>query len=309
MSEHITHIAVYEDCASIVKHSGTRFTKAFHHALDEAFDTGLFCSGARGNHLYAVPILEQNRTVYKQGKASSEIMEQIAGAIGWLTHRAADLQMKPVFDLVENLNNPLLVRDESQMYHDAVTFRHVFSGGNKSSRSEHSLLTPATLANKMHPAKASGHIHTERVENIFTHYLMLELLNTNVFIHQKADIERFAEKIIDQSQDLYEDLRIYIRAFESPEPFKQQGYITNFNIYNENDSLIQFVRYAQESDKPHPTIKLDDAIEKAQSQSHYAQALKKGYDFLSAASSFFDEKLEKSALYDILESFHPPHRI
>jgi hypothetical protein len=51
MSEHITHVAVYEDCTRIFKHSKEKFTRAFHESLEAAYDAGMFCSGSRGNHL------------------------------------------------------------------------------------------------------------------------------------------------------------------------------------------------------------------------------------------------------------------
>ncbi len=309
MSEHLTHVAVYEDCYNMIQHSGNRFTKAFRESTEKAFDSGLFCSGSRGNHLFAVPILEKNRDLYHSGKATSETLEQIAGAIGWITHRAADLQMKPLFNAIDELNVEPFYSDECQMYHDAEVFRQVFDGGKKTSVSPYSYLHEATLSSHMKPHPAVKHLNADVLENNFTHYILYELLTTKVFIDQEENVEKLAEKIIGQSQDLYEDLRIYIRAFEEPEPLKQMGYITRPNFYDPNDHIIQFVRYAQEHNKPHPSINLDESLDLASNQSHYAQALKKGYNYLFAASEFFDGKIEKSKLYDSVENFNPNHRI
>ena len=83
MSEHITHIAVYEDSMRIVKHGPVKLTKAFLEAIDEAYDAGMFCSGARGNHLFAIPILEANRDLYGTSRYGKKEAEQVVGAIGW----------------------------------------------------------------------------------------------------------------------------------------------------------------------------------------------------------------------------------
>lgn len=309
MSEHLTHVAIFEDSYHIVKHSKEKFTAAFHESLDKAFDSGLFCSGSRGNHFFSIPLLEKNRDIYKQGKATLKHLEQIAGAIGWITHRAADHQMKPIFRIIENQKNPVLTSTEKQMYDDAESFRQVFNGGKKTSTSPYSLLTEATLSTGMKPHPATDHIHTDVFENIFTHYILHEMLLTNNFIQQEQDVEVLVDKIIGQSQDLYEDLRIYIRAFENPEPVKQTAYLLKHNYYNPDDQIIQFVRYAQEHHKPHPSINLDYALGQTEGKSLYAQALKKSYDYLLAASDFFDGKIDKSTVYDAVHNFSEAHRI
>ncbi len=96
MSEHITHIAVYEDCARIILNTD-RFCKAFRTCVRNQYDSGIITSGSRGNHLWAVPIFEKYRDGWKQDEQDVKIQQQIAGAIGWLTHRASDLQMKPLW--------------------------------------------------------------------------------------------------------------------------------------------------------------------------------------------------------------------
>lgn len=310
MSEHITHVAVFEDCHNMIKHSGDKLTKAFRESTEKAFDSGLFCSGSRRNHLFAVPILEKTRDIYKQGKADQQILEQISGAIGWLTHRATDLQMKPFFRTIEGKGVEMLIDDEAQMYQDAESFRHVFSGGKVKSKSPYSYFTEATLATGMKPHPATTHLNADAVENIFTHYILYEMLTTNVFIENEKDPEVLATKIIEQSQDLYEDLRIYIRAFQNPEPVKKAAFLTRPNFYDPNDEIIQFVRYAQQRGKAHPGITLEDALKNTtEDNSYYAQALKKCNDFLTAASNYFDGKIDKSTLYDSVEIFHEPHRI
>jgi hypothetical protein len=51
MSEHLTHIAVYEDCARLAIHSKW-INEAFINSLKDHPDIGLLASASRGNHLY-----------------------------------------------------------------------------------------------------------------------------------------------------------------------------------------------------------------------------------------------------------------
>lgn len=119
MSEHITHIAVYEDCSRMILNS-KRFCEAFRTCIKNQYDSGIFASGSRGNHLWAVPILEKYRDGWKNGERGEDVQQQIAGAIGWLTHRASDLQMKPLWRGMKE-KDPNFNDSEMQIYHDAVT--------------------------------------------------------------------------------------------------------------------------------------------------------------------------------------------
>jgi len=293
MSEHITHIAVYEDCIRILKHSGNKITKAFHEALDKAYDSGLLCCGARGNHLYALPILKKNREIYGTSDYTQEHMEQVAGAIGWMLHRASDLQMKPIFRDIEDLENPVLSSSECEMYHDATTFREVYQGGKRSTESPYQLVDESVLSYKMEANPASKHLNMGYFEQLMTHSYLSEIVNNCVFTKQFKDVDSYTSKLVSYSLDLYEDLRVYIRAYQNPEPFKQQAYISNCDIYKPSDPLIQFVRYVQQNNKPHPKIKLDEALLSAETDSNYSQALKLGYDFSVALSDFFEKKISE----------------
>ncbi len=293
MSEHITHVAVYEDCARIISLSEFNFSPAFREALEKAYDSGMICSASRGNHLYAVPIITRSRELYGTGEYRQQEIEQLAGAIGWLTHRASDLQMKPLFRQVDKLENPVLYSDECQMYHDAVSFEEVYAGGEKNTKSDYERIDRSLLSHSMQANPSSYHFGMDQMERLFSHYYVAGLLTNYLFTEELEDVDEFAGKMVEYSQDLYEDLRMYIRAYHDPDPYKYQGYIGNFNVYDRQDPLIRFVRYVQEHHKPHPEIDLMEALESAPRQSHYSRALRRGHDFVAAASEFFQKKISR----------------
>ena len=128
---------------------------------------------------------------YKNRKADSfkkDETEQIAGAIGWITHRASDLQMKPIFRILEDKNHPVFHDNECQMYHDAIVFKEVYQGGTVSTKSQYEKLSPATLAHGMKGNPASAYVNVPLTENVFTHYFMSEFAKQQHFINDINDI-------------------------------------------------------------------------------------------------------------------------
>ncbi len=307
MSEHITHVAVYEDTARLMAADKENFPAAFPFSIKNAYDSGLFCSGSRGNHLFAVPILEKYKG-QPPGELDEKALEQISGALGWLSHRASDLQMKPLFRVLEDKNHPVFHDNECQMYHDAISFKEVYKGGTISTGSKYEKLSPATLSHQMKGTPAAEHLNVTPAENVFTHYYMSEFTRLQN-LRDDDDINQFAENIIQNSQNLYEDLRIYINAFQDPEYHKLTAYIYNDNMYDEEDSLIKIVRDIQLFDQYPDSDTLKKALQTSEGQSQYAQALKKGYDFLFAAGKFYNGNMDKSDLYDFYGIFTESHRI
>ncbi len=308
MSEHITHVAVYEDMVRLMMADKGGYPEAFITSLEKSYDCGLMCSGANKNHLFAIPILEKYKNRNPEGLTRKET-EQIAGSIGWLTHRASDLQMKPVFAIVAEKNHPVFKEDECEMYCDAVIFKQIYQGGRFSSNSPYEIFSTATLEHQMKSNPAAAFLDVGATENLLTHFLMRELVNQQHFIDKTDEIDLYCDLLIEQSQSLYEDLRMYINAFQNPDPQKMIDFIYNFNVYDENDALIKVVRNIQVNKKYPSLVELNEAFNTAESQSHYARSLKMAYEFVISAGKFYDGKISKPEVYDILQIFTEAHRI
>jgi len=300
MSEHITHIAVYEDCARIVLNTDS-FCKAFRECVSAQYDSGLLTSGSRGNHLFAVPILEKYRDKWEEVRGDQEATQQIAGAIGWITHRAADHQMKPTWRAME-AEDPHFPDTEMQIYHDSVTFREVYSGGRVSTESPYELLKKHTLEENLATHPATPYLDPEKVEEILSFLYQKQFVELHNFHKTTTDVGEWMNQFVEYHQEFTEDLRTYIEAFNNPDPAKMETYVHGINFYDPGDDLISWVRAIQQGEGADETG-LPVALEMADNQSHYARALKKGYGYLSAASDYFTHRIEKDALYDALEIF------
>jgi len=298
MSEHITHIAVYEDCSTMVLETA-RFCEAFRSCLKSHYDSGMLASGSRGNHLFAVPILESFREQKMDLEPGGEAGAKVAGALGWITHRAADLQMKPTWRSKET-DDPDFPSPEMQIYHDAVTFREVYRGGRRSTGSAYELLTPHTLEPGMKSHPVAGMLNVETAEELLSFLFQSEFLSLHQYISSEDDIGTWMNNTIEYHQEFSEDLRMYTEAFTHPDQAKMQKYVTGINYYDPEDPLIRWVRKVQEGKKVSED-ELDKAIDTVADQSQYAQALGKGYHFLLDASRYFSNEIEKDQLYDTLQ--------
>jgi hypothetical protein len=266
--------------------------------VKKQYDSGLMTSGTRGNHIFAVPILEKYKDQWDQVKDDQEAQMQLSGSIGWISHRAADRQMKPTWR-TKVAEDPDFPDTEMQIYHDSVTFREVYAGGSVSTLSPLEFVTPHTLEKGMASHPAGGMLNTTKVEELFTYLWQKEFVELHSFHKNGPDVGKWVDHFVEYHQEFTEDLRIYIEAFNNPDPAKMESYVDGINYYNASDPVIQWVRGIQLG-KDVSDIDLDQALEKAAGQSQYAQALLKGYNYLMDASEYFMNRLEKDILYDTM---------
>ncbi|MFP4092705.1 MAG: hypothetical protein ACLFT3_20515 [Cyclobacteriaceae bacterium] len=306
MAEHLTHIAIYDDTYRLVLHSDD-FHEAFQTSLRNHPDIGLLCSASRGNHLFAIPFLEEVRDQWNSRKPGDGVEEKIAAAIGWLSHRAIDLQVKPMYLKIDKIKEARYSETENEIYHDAVTFDKVYERGKATSVSPHVYLSEAILADHMQGHPAAGLLHVAQVEPMMCAMVQQNLLSLSQFNETAQSPDEWLDKFPDHYQKLGENLHTYIEAFQRPDPVKMEKYIHSVNYYNEEDELIQLARELQHKGKS--SIQLDDAVAKAENQSHYAQGLRRSIHFIRSANAFFEKKMDKETVYDQVEIFHKPHRI
>lgn len=305
MSEHITHIAVLEDTVRLIVHSDA-FDEVFKQALVDHYDSALCMSASRGNHLFAVPLLEEVRercSLRSEMTASDRLL--LAAALGWLIHRATDNVLDNEQELRlaqlrerEGLSETNFYIDEHQIYTDALLFREVYDGGRRASRSPYEPVSPATLARHMDAHPGANTVDVEQVEALFGAFWQRKLLHLQQFSCQEDDVEQWMETFLERYQDYGEDLRRYVEAFQNPDPEKMRYYIDALNMYDASDPIIQLARALQTGASPPSSIELNDAVAASEEQSAYAKALGASYRNVEAAVDYFEGRLDKEGLYD-----------
>jgi hypothetical protein len=303
MSEHLTHIAIYDDIYRIIRHSDD-IHEAFKISLLNEPDAGLMASGARGNHLHAVPFIEAAIKEWPTHKKGDGTEARIAAAIGWLAHRAIDIEVKSR-QLDENtIDRPRFSKDEQDIYQDAVTFDKVYHGGKNKSVSPRVYLSEATLSPHMDKHPAAHLLHVNYVESLCCSMVQQNLMAYHTFHGKSGSLQDWLTEFPNHYQKLSENLETYIEAFQNPDPQKMQAYIEDLNFYNEEDEIIRLARDLQNHGST--SLSLKEAVEKSGQQSSYAVGLGNSYRNIKAASDFFAGKLDKNTVYDIakVEEMH-----
>lgn len=280
MSENITHTAVTDDCARLAIYSATvctPFKEVFSRHLEIARLGGITRSGGK----FVVSLLGRYREVWSSTAPNGLLGQKLAFVLGWLCHRAADLQMKPIFRAVDG--ECALDPTDCSVYHDVFLFRTVYASGKSEP------YTPGILS-----LDAGG------LEEALRSLWQRALVGMHTFIPDQEDIEAWLERLFETRQQFYVDLDRYAQALTHPDSDKVRRFLDEVHFYHDQDPLIQLARSIQ-AGAPATEIDLAAALDAAAKQSQYAQALRRGYLYLEAASGYFVGQLDEAALADALE--------
>nr|WP_241664546.1 hypothetical protein [Ningiella ruwaisensis] len=300
MSEHITHVAVYEDAMRLIKLAEDRFPKRFTQCLSRAYDSGLLCSAMRGGRFFIVTLLLEQRAIDFEN-ASIKDDERLAASLGAIGHRAADNTFKPMFQAVASDENPHFYEQEAQTFHDAITFEKVYDNGKRPSVSPFQDFNPSTLSYHLENLKGIEAIQAEPFEKLVTYAYLDDFATVRHIDTSGLDAQSMADKIIENVQSPYEPLPWYVQANQNPDPVKLQKYITKPNMYNEEDLIIRLVREQQINGSIATESRFDEAVKLATDeenpQSGYARALGLAWEYLRVAADTFDGRLSENEAY------------
>jgi hypothetical protein len=291
MSENITHTAVTDDCARLARHSST-ICAAVKEVLGEQLEIARLGGVTRAGGRHVLSLLKRYREAWQQRQEGDWLPEKLAFVLGWLCHRAADLQMKPIFRAVDadSTENPT----DCSVYHDVFLFRKVYGAG------EREPYVPDSLAVTPESSPETQAFQASEVESALRSLWQRALIELHTFIPDEEDVDGWLVRVFKMRQQFYVDIRRYAEAFADPDPEKVQRFIVDVNFYDSSDPLIRLARSIQ-SGTPDTSIDLQTVLEAAAAQSRYAQALRRGYIYLQAASDLFERRIDDEAFKDRLE--------
>jgi hypothetical protein len=308
MSEQISHIAFFEDMARLVG-VHPALSPLFNQALVTYPDHGVVASSARGNHLYAVPLLEKAREQLPIKAKEQENLKMVAGGLGWAFHRAIDMVMKPlsIKRTAQKPLNPRFAADEGEIYQDSVTFREVFNRGKATVSFQTIPVNSFILSDGFKDHPAHPFFHTESLEELMALSVSAAMFGVHHQVLQPDSPDRCLALFQSGFQEFSENLATYINAYQYPDPEKVDFYLQRINFYQPEDPMIRLVRQGGKG-KLTPKV-LAMAREQISQQSAYAQALEKALTYTEQADLYFKKAISKDALYDAMENFHPPYRL
>ena len=304
MSEHIAHLAVFDDCARLALHS-PEICRAFKESLNKHWEVARLASIARGGDRNSVHFMKVCRDNWQTRKDGDFIEEKLAFLLGWRCHNAADRMFKPVY----RLRNPEHYLEEREgvsdirIYHDVIVFREVYGNGTKEP------FLPSFLEFRMQSHPAAEYVNVERAEDLFGAMWQRTLLEQHSIVSEELDLDERLKLTFDRLQDLYVEVKSYAEAFYHPDPNKLRQFIFEPNFYDRTDPIIKLARSYQDGQSNR--IDLQSALKAAASQSQYAQALEWGYRYLKVGSDYFERKISEQQFRELsdLDKPHVPSEI
>lgn len=280
MSENITHTAVTDDCTRLALYSPS-ICDPFQEVLSEHLEIARMGGVTRSGGKFVIPLLTRYREAWSEAGDKHLLEQKLAFVLGWLCHRAADLQMKPIFRAVDGecAEEPT----DCSVYHDVFLFRKVYGSGHGEP------YVPDILS-----------LDLDEMETVLRGLWQRALIGLHTFIPDQEDIEGWLERLFKTRQQFYVDLDRYARAFTHPDPDKVSRFLDGVNFYDDQDALIRLARSIQ-AGVTETEIDWQAALDAAATQSQYAQALRRGYLYLQAASDYFEKQIDEAAFADALE--------
>lgn len=288
MSENITHTAVLDDCFRLM-HASKEICETFQKVGAAHHDVARLGCLTRAGDRFTPELLRSFRDRWADRTSEEHLEPKLAFVLGWMCHRAADRQMKPVFRAVEpdRTYSPA----KSSVYHDAFLFHEVYGGG------EESPYHPALFDPERLPA-AEG-LDVEAVEELVRVLVQRALIALHTFIPDEEDVAGWLDRLFTLRQAYRVDLERYARAIADPDPEQVQRFIVEVDFYDPQDATIAAARGLQHGERVTPE-EVHFAAE-AEACSQYGKALQRGYGYLRAASAFFTGEIQMLALKDALE--------
>ena len=286
MSENITHTALLDDSLRLLRlHPAT--TPVVREAAVHHRDLARLGSITRHGDLFTLDLLEKFRQRRQRGHYADADQARLAFVLGWLTHRAADRQMKVVFRRIDP-DSSKRPRDAS-VYHDAFCFREVFALGHATADYH-----PALFEDRLASLAGSRLAPVEALEEVVHVLVQRALIELHTLIPDPADIEGWIDRLRAAQQTFHVDRHRYARALLAPDPELWHRFIVEDNFYDREEPIIAAARAIQRDEALDPQRVAQAVGQNAASQ--YAQALHLSMSYLLAACDFLDGKASDEEL-------------
>ncbi|MFP4381630.1 MAG: hypothetical protein ACLFUS_14105 [Candidatus Sumerlaeia bacterium] len=288
MSERITHTALLDDCVRLVSASSC-FHPAFAVVLEQYHPLARLGSATKHGDRFNVQLLSRLRDMWEAHTRENHLERRLAFVLGWLCHRAADRQMKPVFRANDDGSKP----KECSIYCDVHVLKKVYVHDANS-------IYPAEVIGLREPVEGA---QWEKLRDLFHTLLEQSLIELHTFTPDPEDPWGWVDRLCDAHIRFHVDVDRYARAYADPDPAKQKQYVEDTCFYADDDPLIIRARDIQ-TGKSVAAEAVDEAID-ADHRSHYGLALQISMHYLRAASAFFSGKLEAEKLSEALNIGKP----
>jgi hypothetical protein len=294
MSEKITHTIAMDDSFRLMLASEA-LCPAFTVAAKTCWDIARLGSGTRAGDRHSLVLLTRFRERWSDKTAEDHLEAKLAFVMGWLCHRAADRQMKPIF---RSLNpGSAETPTECSVYHDAFLFRERYL------RDQERLYTRATFEADLGSLPVAGSLDVSALRELFHTLLQQSLVEIHTLDPDEAHIEAWLDGLVRLQQGFYVDVDRYAQAIAAPDPAKLARYVSDIGFYERTDPVIAAAEALQRGEALAST-EVRKAIDRS-GKSHYARALGTACRYLASASAYFEREIDIEELRQRLDIGKP----
>ncbi|MDR1541290.1 MAG: hypothetical protein LBU32_25505 [Clostridiales bacterium] len=277
MSEHIVHTGILEDSFAIAPNL-TQIPADFREVMKKHLGFArLGCVTVAGDQ-FSFRLLEEFRPLWPR---RDDILDaKLAFVLGWVSHRACDRVMKPIWNITEIFGrgsdaDPSLSPTECSVYHEGALYNLYY----KDDPTFRLAIFPDQLAAlpgaELFDLKLAG----AYVQSAFG----MNMLNIQTFPVSNGG-QALIENVCVQSQKFYVDVTRYAKACGSPEAEKLRNFVTDINWYDADDPLLRLANKLRLGGSS-STAECESALAKPAS-GYYAQALRLSISYIISAADY-----------------------
>jgi hypothetical protein len=142
---------------------------------------------------------------------------------------------------------------------------------------------------------AGGAVCVDQTDSLMLGLFQRTLLRLQSWVDDGEDFDAWYAKFNDRFQTFRIPLERYSEVFRMTNFEHMRRFVLENNFYDRSDPIIRLARSIQKG-SPDRGIDLKQAVAAAETQSEYAQVVRKGYLFVEAASEFFERKIDAEEL-------------
>lgn len=291
MSEHLVHTAILRDSFLLLQQfSGA--SKRLYRIIEKYTPFAeLGCITVAGDS-FSFKLLEK----YKHTQGDAYLDAKIGFVLGWVSHRACDRIMKPIWREAPFKGrgtdvDPNISPYECSIYHEAESYKLYFSNEKEY---EYALFGER-IGRDFNELNLQQDVAYQLIQSTYaTNLMSIQTIPENI-----STQKRF-EEICMRLQKFYVDINRYTRAIQTPNPEDYDEYVKNINWYNAKDQIIE-VTHLIRNNSPVESKCIQEALQ-TQPSSYYGKALTLSTQYILSADRYLeDEQLDVQWLKEKLD--------
>lgn len=296
MSEHIVHTVLLQDSLALLGRLHT-LSPEIKQILDTYSNFAYRGCVTVSGGMFSSGLLELVKS--RQGRLTEDDKAAFSFTLGWLSHRACDHTMKPIWKEQPFVGrgtdeDPSISPTECSVYHEGEAYRRYLSNDE--------IYTDAIFKDKLSELSMQG-IRTEIAEKLVQGAMAANLMQIQTLSDEMPDQQRF-EEICLRMQKFYIDMDRYCLAIKKPDSNKYLAFVKSINWYDEEDAIIKTALSIR--NKSGASDDLTPCVFSNYGKSYYAVALARSVYYMLAGIYFvFDDAMTLEWLNQQLDVEQP----